>query len=314
MNGWNHCLCCFWGLAALFVGNCVDELRSPFGGLELRVMPDANQFNRVASEGKLMLVSSVIRAEYYVEDFGLFLDFPVGLHTLHSLKLKDLVNSVETSKVDSLLLAFSGVTDADLDVLKQFPALKRLDLGGTKVTNIGIPIIVETEGLRDLFLNDTRIDDNSNIHLEALKDLRVLSLGGTDLSLSKALKLLDGSKIEVLFVPGLQNSGAIELSSDSLIVLDIAFSDLSMVTFDNVPRLETLVISKSQLAGISAHLHRAPSLKSIVVVDDDSTELNLNILGNGSVSVLGRERQEFYGANMIFREVNPALLYDIARK
>lgn len=299
---------CFLGKHALSQSNVVYE-SSPYGEEELRVFPDLKRIESLSAHGSIMLASSMFRSNYFVEEFGLMLRFPATRNIVSTPVLAKLLATRDPAKIDSMLLAFSSVADSDLGILTQLHDLKRLDLGGTLVTSNGIPSIVSASQLRELFMNDTLVNDEQLNLLVKMTSLRVLSLGGSKVTLPQALRLLGEMELESLFVHGLGGEGSVTLTSKSIVILDIAFSSLAEVTIGDLPKLETLVVSKSQLDDLSNLVNSAPNLKSIFVVDSPFEELDLSRFVGTSARIFGTNNREFRGPDLVFREINPELLY-----
>ena len=93
-------------------------------------------------------------------------------------------------KVYQLRLRKSQVTDSGLDVLAQFPTIKRLELSNSKITDNGIKKIVEfCPQLERLNVwGNTNITDKSLIHLRDLWKLEKLHLFGTKVTWEAANK------------------------------------------------------------------------------------------------------------------------------
>ena len=100
------------------------------------------------------------------------------------------MNELRGKKVYQLRLRKSQVTDSGLDVLAQFPTIKRLELSNSKITDNGIKKIVEfCPQLERLNVwGNTNITDKSLIHLRDLWKLEKLHLFGTKVTWEAANK------------------------------------------------------------------------------------------------------------------------------
>jgi hypothetical protein len=72
------------------------------------------------------------------------------------------------------------VTDEDLEQLKHFPQLQKLDLSVTKITDAGLATVGGLTQLQGLDLSGTQITDEGLQHLKGLKQLRTLKLNLLD--------------------------------------------------------------------------------------------------------------------------------------
>jgi Leucine-rich repeat (LRR) protein len=111
-------------------------------------------------------------------------------------------------------LSNTGVTNADLQLLKDLPDLRVLILGGTqgtKVTDKGLEHLKGSVNLQRLHLYGTPITDEGLVHLKGLTDLRLLNLVGTRVS-TDGLKHLKGmTKLEQLDYYGIDDVGLAHL-------------------------------------------------------------------------------------------------------
>jgi Leucine-rich repeat (LRR) protein len=100
-------------------------------------------------------------------------------------------------------LRSSSIGDRDLDVMKDFPALKSLNLGSTDITDAGLRALRNLRGLETLGLGATlRITDGGIEYISGLSRLRELDLTFapiTDEGLSHIKKL---ASLEALLISG----------------------------------------------------------------------------------------------------------------
>lgn len=95
--------------------------------------------------------------------------------------------------LDTLILARTEFTDADLNKLPSIPRLKLLDLSDNKLTDAASPLLVRLGSIETLALDGNAITDAAVTDLVQLRGLKALSLQRTRITdegaeqLSKAL-------------------------------------------------------------------------------------------------------------------------------
>jgi len=88
--------------------------------------------------------------------------------------IKELVITARTEEVD---LPHSGVSDEDIDGIKQFRNIRTLILGENNITNLGFVTICNSFlELKKLFINHNQITDDGLSSIVKLKSLKCLDL------------------------------------------------------------------------------------------------------------------------------------------
>jgi hypothetical protein len=85
----------------------------------------------------------------------------------------------QLSRLDSLRLTGTAVTDAGLVHLKGLTGLEDLELGNTQITDVGLAQLKSLTALRQLLLFNTSITDAGLSHLKELPNLALLDLSRT---------------------------------------------------------------------------------------------------------------------------------------
>jgi Leucine-rich repeat (LRR) protein len=146
-------------------------------------------------------------------------------------------------------LSFSWVTDAELARLARQPAIHRIQLDHTKITDLGLEYLKPLRGVRHLSLYYAEyITDDGLAHLRDWKQLEVLNLRGTRVT-SKVFEHL--------------------AHLTALRHLDLAFTQIDDDGFEHLaslPNLESLAIGGNRLTGSCLPLLKLlPSLRSLDV-------------------------------------------------
>ncbi len=102
---------------------------------------------------------------------------PPGPAWLRSLLGDDFFGNVHT-----VFLVGENTTDADVERLKEFKALRSLSLHGTQVTDAGLENLAGLTQLTELMLDGTRISDAGLERLPVLTKLDTLLLDGTQVT------------------------------------------------------------------------------------------------------------------------------------
>ena len=101
------------------------------------------------------------------------------------------LESIEHLPVRSLRLAGLRVTDTDVRPIGKLPALERLDLGSTHITDIVGPVLGRLSRLQELDLSHTGVIDRTLDFLAKLPNLRRLDVTGTWVSEQAAQRLCE---------------------------------------------------------------------------------------------------------------------------
>jgi Leucine-rich repeat (LRR) protein len=85
-----------------------------------------------------------------------------------------------SGRIVAVDLAHSWITDADLGRVAELGRLERLDLSGTRISDLGIELLAPLEGVRELKLRFAEfVSEGGVAHLKGWKDLETLDLRGT---------------------------------------------------------------------------------------------------------------------------------------
>ena len=192
-------------------------------GVDLVVYPIAKQLSK---KPRPMFVSSATRGSLWIEEFGLTVRYPYVKSESLNMTLAEILRERPRQEVCRILSAFQPLSDEECHCLSDIQELWMLDLGGTNVTSKVLESIKKLPEIRTLLLYDTVLDGSSVGLLTAMKSLRTLSIGGTKLSLSDVSELLKDCELENLFAHGLDSTLVSEISSQTIVVLDLSYNDL----------------------------------------------------------------------------------------
>lgn len=146
-------------------------------------------------------------------------------------------------------LAESGAVNADVQLLAEDADLRRLtgvNLCGTGIDNDALTFLQGFRWLRELWLDDTRVDDGGLKHLANLPALVELSLGRTDVC-GEGLSFLsgDGARLRMLNLRGARNvtnEGLRHLKGLRLLrILDLSTTIAGDATLEYVASLSNLM-------------------------------------------------------------------------
>ncbi|MFO1094504.1 MAG: hypothetical protein U0992_14550 [Planctomycetaceae bacterium] len=84
------------------------------------------------------------------------------------------------ARVTGIAVNKESFSDADVDLLLEFPAIRELDLSGTGITDVSLSRIAELRQLVKLDLSHTKVTRQGTRTLGKCKTLRELDLAGTD--------------------------------------------------------------------------------------------------------------------------------------
>jgi hypothetical protein len=101
-------------------------------------------------------------------------------------------------------LSKTSISDEDLIILENLPALKVLALDETKITGKGLTHLEGLKNLSELSLENTLIDDNGLAYLEKFAALRWLGLGGRRITDGSVKYFKNFRKLETLMLTDTQ--------------------------------------------------------------------------------------------------------------
>ncbi|KAF9159417.1 hypothetical protein DFQ26_006568 [Actinomortierella ambigua] len=157
------------------------------------------------------------------------------------------------------LTGFLNVADATLLSLGAATNLTMLSLAGTKLTDVGAPVLAHLELLRELNLDRTVIQDKSIDHLRGLGRLEILSLSRCPKLTVDAIKLLSMSacfertlkRLNLSFNSLIHDEGLVYLEqAHALISLNLDHTDVTTVRAHRLAdKMETL--TQLRVVGVS---------------------------------------------------------------
>ena len=103
--------------------------------------------------------------------------------------------------LETLLLARSTVTDADLLVLQTLPNLRKLNLSETHVSDAASTVLAGLKELTQLQLSGTQITDETLAHVSELTELEVLRVDFTEVT-NAGVASLTNAKLHTLGLIG----------------------------------------------------------------------------------------------------------------
>jgi serine/threonine protein kinase len=195
-----------------------------------------------------VLVASAAAATFGVALVaGVWLSRPPKVPYVSRLQiLADRVRAQRTDIIDAR--PFSGVTDRDLEVIRELPYLRDLNLDHTETTDEGLKEIATIPSLVNLSLTNTQVTDNGLALLSSLTNIEFLRLDRlpiTDAGLAH-LRALPRLKKLSLFKTGVTDSG--------------------MTYLKEVPALEEVSLDETQVSDEGLrHLCESKSIKVIKV-------------------------------------------------
>lgn len=111
-------------------------------------------------------------------------------------------DQAEDKPVAVVNFATTQAADADLELVKGFPGLRKLTLNNTKVTDAGLDHLKGLEALEKLYLVDTAITDAGLDRLKDMEGLRILSLVGTQVTDAGLDHLKDMEGLQEVYLYG----------------------------------------------------------------------------------------------------------------
>jgi Leucine-rich repeat (LRR) protein len=280
---------------------------------QIAIRANLKRLSSLAHTRQIMLSSSLIRSQYFVEEMGLFVRYPVGPQSSKEMDLAELLKGKESNDIVGIVLPFALLKREELHEFEKLKRLKLLDVGGSNIDNKSVSHLADLEALETLHLYDTEIDRKALDTLTSIKSLKHLSLGGTRVELSAAISFASGNGISSLFAHGLNCGEKSSLNSSSLVILDVAFSDVDRLTLNYAPKLETVIISKNQIPWLKTQLINLDSIGTVFVVDCLSDDERLDSLRAYGMEVFGKSGIVYSGVNKYFDDVNPSHVFSKAR-
>ncbi len=114
----------------------------------------------------------------------------------------ELVQVGNLTRLRSLQLSQSAVTDSGLAYLQRLTSLKRLTLKSSGVTDAGLAHLNGLTSLEEIRLQATGCSDAGMAHLGALPHLKVLGLANTRVTAAGLARLKAADRLEQVIIPG----------------------------------------------------------------------------------------------------------------
>ncbi|MGC4036773.1 MAG: FN3 associated domain-containing protein [Chitinophagaceae bacterium] len=132
----------------------------------------------------------------------------VDIYNASAYNSKQISELTEIKKqIVSLSLDKIPVTDADINVVRQFENLRRLELNFTEVTAKGVKALTDLKNLRTLTLSGTKLTyQELKAQIPLMKSLKMISVWNTGISDSEAVQLLRDMK-DVTVITGFKEGG-----------------------------------------------------------------------------------------------------------
>jgi internalin A len=193
-----------------------------------------------------------------------------------------LVNLQRMTKLRSLMLDFTSITDENLTHLKSLNALERLSLHRNKQLNgEGLVHLKNLSALRELRFYVTPIQDFALEHIKHIKSLEVLSLQSTQVTDEGLIHLQSLPRLKELILPRqISDEGLAQIrgltSLQELFIYGEDITDLGLAHLKDLPSLKTLKLLSPKITGDGIeHLTKdRPWLEiSLSLGLDDDTEM-----------------------------------------
>lgn len=174
-----------------------------------------------------------------------------------------LVHLKHLTKLESLFLRNTRVTEAGLAHLKAIPGLKILNLSGAALTDSAVVHFRDFVELEDLILNNTQISDKGLAHISQLSKLNGLYLKGTQVTDAGMPKLAELR--ELMFL---------DLSQTKI-------TDAGIASLNGLPFLEGLFLNSTQATSEALrHMRDFPLLGMLELDQTQVTDEGLAYLKN----------------------------------
>lgn len=190
----------------------------------------------------------------------------------------------EQPKLTNLTLGGEKITDKEMSLLVGFPKLTKLRLTGTKVTDKGLQILEKLPLIEDLGLNTFDITDQGLIYLKNLNNLTHLDLGSTQVSDAGLKSLSDMQKLKYLDLgytkvcgTGLNNCPNLE----NLRLVGKQITDEGLVELGKLKNLGRLDLGGDNITGKGlANLRNLKSLEELYLSGKKITAVDILKLNN----------------------------------
>jgi hypothetical protein len=151
------------------------------------------------------------------------------------------------SRIESVALSRTSITDAGMESLATLPNLTVLDLADTKITNSGLKPLLRLKKLDELSLIGTKVDDEGvRLLAENVPSLRVISLARTSIT--------DAALDALVALPKLE----------SVILYETRITDRGIQSLSHLKHLKRIYLRGTGITNAAvAHLAKLKKLRSI---------------------------------------------------
>jgi Leucine-rich repeat (LRR) protein len=228
-----------------------------------------------------------------------------------------LVNLQRMTKLRSLMLDFTSITDDHLAHLKSLNALETLSLHRNKQLNgEGLVHLKNLSALRELRFYVTPIQDFALEHIKHIKSLEELSLQSTQVTDEGLVHLQGLPRLKKLILPGqIGDEGLTHIrgltSLQELLVYGEDITDVGLAHLKDLPSLKTLGLLSAKITGDAVERLRKdrPGLEiSISLSLDDDTEM-AQVKGLPCVTSLQLSRSKVTNAGLAYVDGLTSLRY-----
>lgn len=233
--------------------------------------------------------------EYFRDVTSVFFDEPdpavlkelARLGQLEYLKLAgdqftddDLAYVAQCSRLKSLYIAKTPITDAGMKHLRRLRELEHVDLSGTKITDSGLAELKDSTELRELNLNETRITGAGLEHLQGLTHLVALNLNRTKVDDSGLAQIKGLTQLRYLCLneTPVSDAGLIHLRGLPLTDLFLSSTQIGnsgLAYLADLTELTNLQLSKTKVT--DAGLENLMGLKNLQYLVIDQNDLSLEV-------------------------------------
>jgi hypothetical protein len=222
----------------------------------------------------LLIPPLAFAARLYVLDMGFHQRFPDQGET----KLKQLREIQNPQAVTSSDLSFCSLKDEDLERLRTFPALTKLNVAGPALTDSRMKQVAELSNLEELNLDVTEVSDVGLRELPRLKKLKVLSLSRdlgtergliTDNGVKEITRLPELTQLNLTNNDGIQGTNIAELQKlTKLTRLDLTLTKVTGAWLRELRGLHELSVLSVRQTGIGdADLNALLEFKNLTELD-----------------------------------------------
>lgn len=202
----------------------------------------------------------------------------------------DLQNLTEFPALKSISILGPEVTDKGMVEIEKLKGLERLDVGNTQITDMGLARLAALKNLQSLHIRETKITDQGLKQLKQLQNLQQLDICKTQIT-DAGLKELEAlSQLKELSIGGSQvtAAGLTELKRlkrlQTLTLVEPKLLNDSIETLKDVPALKKLTIRMTEVN--EAWVHQLKKLTNLESLDlsylhvTDAALTNLQDLAN----------------------------------